>query len=69
MLNFLQLFIALFLILIVLPQTPTENYVLRKFHETGFFVSYFEAKQFLQTLTWTLLITFLILSFIIGLIN
>ena len=64
MLNFFQFFIAILLIVLIVPQTPTENIVLRKFLETGFFINYSEAKSFLETTTWFLISLFLILTFL-----
>ena len=52
MLNFFRLAFSIFVILIITPQTPTENILLRKFYETGFFESYFETKFFIDILTW-----------------
>ena len=61
MLHFIELVIALSIILLIVPQTPTENIVLRKLLETGFFTNYSKAKQFLSLLTWVLIFVFLIL--------
>lgn len=61
MLHFIELLIALSIILLVVPQTPTENIVLRKFLETGFFTTYSKAKEFLTLLTWSLIFSFLVL--------
>ena len=63
-----QLIIGLFLIVLIIPQTPTENIVLRKFSETGFFTNYNEAKNFLNRLTWLLIFSFLIFTFILNFI-
>ena len=61
-----QLIIGLFLIVLIIPQTPTENIVLRKFSETGFFTNYNEAKNFLNTTTWILIFSFLIITFFLN---
>jgi preprotein translocase subunit SecG len=61
MLHFIELVIALSIILLIVPQTPTENIVLRKLLDTGFFTNYSKAKQFLSLLTWVLIFVFLIL--------
>jgi protein translocase SecG subunit len=66
MLKIIQLFISFLLILLIVPQTPTENIVLRRFSETGFFTSYNEAKNFLNILTWTLIFSFLIITFLLN---
>ncbi len=67
MLNFIELFLAISIIVLVVPQTPTENIVLRKVLETGFFTNYSKAKEFLAFLTWCLIFVFLILLFILNL--
>jgi protein translocase SecG subunit len=60
-----QLILALLLIILIIPQTPTENIVLRKFNETGFFTSYNETKKFLTFITWGLIFAFLISTFLL----
>ena len=52
MLHFIELIISLSIILLVVPQTPTENIVLRKLLETGLFTNYSKAKEFLIWITW-----------------
>jgi hypothetical protein len=64
MLNFFQILTGILIILLLVPQTPTENIVLRKFLETGFFINYNEAKSFLKITTWFLISLFLILTFL-----
>ncbi len=66
MLKIIQLFLSFLLILLIVPQTPTENIVLRIFSDTGFFTSYNEAKNFLNILTWTLIFSFLIITFLLN---
>lgn len=60
---FFQLLTAILIIILITPQTPTENIVLRKFIETGFFTDYGEAKSFLKLTTWFLIVIFLLLTF------
>lgn len=60
--NLLQITISMVLILLIIPQTPTENIVLRKLNETGLFNNYKQAKDFVNISTWTLIISFLILN-------
>jgi hypothetical protein len=67
MFKFLQVLTGFFLILVITPQTQTENIVLRKFVETGFFSSYGEAKSFVKNLTWGLIGAFLGLTFLLSL--
>ena len=66
MLHFIELLIALSIILLVVPQTPTENIVLRKFLETGLFTNYSKAKEFLTFLTWSLIFSFLVLLILLN---
>ena len=61
MLHFIELIIAFSIIIVIVPQTPTENIVLRQILETGFFTNYSKAKDFLITITWFLIFLFLIL--------
>ncbi len=61
MLHFIELVIALSIIFLVVPQTPTENIVLRKLFETGLFINYNAAKNFLNRTTWSLIFLFLLL--------
>jgi len=66
MLHFIELFIAFSIILIVVPQTPTENIVLRKIVETGLFTNYNKAKDFLTQITWGLILVFLFLLILLN---
>lgn len=67
MLNFIQFLIGILIIILIVPQTPTENIVLRKFLETGFFTNYSEAKSALNFITWFLICLFLVLTFSLNL--
>ena len=58
MLKFIELIIALSIIFLIVPQTPTENIVLRKLVETGLFTNYSKAKDFLIWITWFLIFVF-----------
>jgi len=66
MLHFIELVIAFSLILLIVPQTPTENIVLRKIVETGLFTNYNKAKDFLSFLTWGLIFLFLVLLILLN---
>nr|YP_003058277.1 hypothetical chloroplast RF47 [Parachlorella kessleri]ACQ90984.1 hypothetical chloroplast RF47 [Parachlorella kessleri] len=66
MLKFFQFFTGILIIVLIAPQTSTENIVLKKFTETGLFTSYAEAKSFLKITTWFLIFAFLILTFLIS---
>ena len=67
MLHFIEIIIALSIIVVVVPQTPTENVVLRKLVESRLFVSYNAAKQFLIWTTWSLTFLFLIVLILLNL--
>lgn len=66
MLHFIELVIAVSIIFLIVPQTPTENIVLRKILETGFFTNYSKAKEFLISITWFLIFCFIILLIILN---
>lgn len=66
MLKLIQLISGVLILIIVIPQTPTENIVLRKFNETGFFENYKNAKKFVDRLTWSLIFTFILLTFVLN---
>ena len=59
MIRTVYLIIGFVLIFIIVSQTSTENIILRKLFETGFFLNYNEAKNFLIRLTWFLISSFL----------
>ena len=61
MLHFIELVVAVSIIFLIVPQTPTENIVLRKLLETGFFTNYSKAKDFLISITWIFIFVFFIL--------
>lgn len=61
MLHLIAILIALCLIILIAPQTPTENIVLRKLLESGLFTNYSKAKDFLLWSTWILIFLFLVL--------
>jgi preprotein translocase subunit SecG len=61
MLHVIVILIALCLITLIAPQTPTENIVLRKLLESGLFTNYSKAKDFLVWSTWILIFVFLLL--------
>lgn len=64
MLTFLRFLFTLLLIVIVTPQTATENAVLRKFYKSGIFRNYGEAKTFLHRLTWLSIALYIVLTFV-----
>ena len=67
MLHVVAIFIAICLIILIAPQTPTENIVLRKLLESGLFTNYSKAKDFLISSTWVLICLFLILLILLNL--
>ena len=68
MLQTIHLLIAVCIIVLIVPQTPTENVILRQFLDTGFFANYSEAKSVVRGLTWFLIVTFLISTFCLSLV-
>jgi hypothetical protein len=64
MLQFLQLTFALLTVALLLPQTTKINYVLRKFYESGMFRTYSEAKRFVTRLTWGVVSSFFIFTYL-----
>jgi hypothetical protein len=67
MLHFIELVIALSIIVLVVPQTPTDNVVLRKLWETGLFPNYKAAKDFLSKTTTSSIFIFLLLLIFLNL--
>lgn len=64
MLNIIRLTFAIFVIVLIVPQTPTENLVLRIFYETRSFTNYGQANKFLNLVTWACICLFLLMTFI-----
>lgn len=64
MLQFLQVIFAVLSAVILIPQTPKVNYVLRKFFESGMFRSYSEAKRFVSRLTWGIVSSFFLFTYL-----
>lgn len=64
--NIIQLINGIIILFLIIPQTPTENIVLRKFNETGFFSSYRNAKSFVNNLTWLLILLFIVITFLLN---
>jgi hypothetical protein len=58
-----RLFFALLVLLLIVPQTPNENILLRTFYETQIFANYGEAKRVLTILTWSCIFIFLFITF------
>ena len=64
--NFVEVFIAICIIVLIVPQTPDKNRILRNFLDTGLFTDYAEAKFFLTAITWFLILSFLLLTFFLN---
>ena len=64
MLNLLRLMFAIFVIVLIVPQTPKENIVLRALHFKRILANYGEEKRFLNNFTWFCILTFLALAFL-----
>lgn len=64
MLQFLQVIISVLMVVILIPQTTKVNFVLRKFYESGMFRTYSEAKRFLKRLTWGLVFSFFLVTYL-----
>ena len=63
MLNLIRLTFAIFVIILIVPQTQTENVLLRVFYETRIFKNYGQTKKFLNLVTWVCIVSFLLLTF------
>jgi len=64
MLQFLQILSSIFVIVLLIPQTNTVNFLLRRVYDSGVFAFYSEAKRFLQRLTWGSVVFFFVISYI-----
>nr|YP_009105135.1 hypothetical chloroplast RF47 [Edaphochlorella mirabilis]AIT93794.1 hypothetical chloroplast RF47 [Edaphochlorella mirabilis] len=67
MINLIRVILALFVIILIVPQTPTENALLRTFLDTRVFANYGQAKSFLNFLTWSCIFIFLGITFMTAL--
>ncbi len=63
MLNLFRLIFAIFVIILIVPQTPKENIVLRALHAKRILANYGEEKRFLNSFTWFCILIFLLLAF------
>ena len=64
MVTLIRLSFTILVLLLIVPQTPTENLLARMFHNTGRFIHYGQAKKFLSLLTWSCVFIFLLITFI-----
>ena len=60
--TFFQPAAAYAFILLVTPQTQIANFVVRRFHATGYFEDYGEADWFIRLLTWSFFTLYLIFT-------
>lgn len=63
MINFFRFLIAISIIAIIVPQTPTENILLRVFNESRLFANYGQTQTSLNRLIWILILLFLVFTF------
>ena len=64
MLNFIRIILTLLLIVLIVPQTTTENTLLRTLNNSKVFANYGEAKFFLNFFTWLIIVLFLIITYL-----
>ena len=64
MLQFLQVILAVLTVVLLVPQTTKVNFVLRKFYESGMFRTYSEAKSFVNRLTWGVVSSFFLFTYL-----
>ncbi len=64
MLNLFRLISAIFLIILIAPQKPKQNIVLRVLYSRRIFATYGETKRFLYNFSWFCIIFFLTLAFL-----
>lgn len=63
MLNLLRLLFAIFVIILITPQTRKANLLLKVLCSEPFVFGYQPAKEWLNRVTWFCIITFLIIAF------
>ena len=63
MLNLLRLLFAIFVIILLVPQTPKENIVLRALHSKRILENYGAEKRFVKNISWLCIFAFLTLAF------
>jgi preprotein translocase subunit SecG len=63
MLTIIRLVVTISLIVLIVPQTNTENTLLRTFNNSNLFKNYGEAKAFLSFVTWFSIVLYLALTY------
>jgi preprotein translocase subunit SecG len=64
MITVIRFILTLVLIILIVPQTNTENMVLRAFNNTKFFKNYGEATSFLRWVTWLSIVLYLFVTYV-----
>lgn len=55
--------VTVLLIVLIVPQTNTENALLRAFNASNVFKNYGEAKSFLRFITWLSIFLYVVLTY------
>ena len=63
MLTIARFIVTISLIVLIVPQTNTENTLLRTFNNSNLFKNYGEAKAFLVFITWFSIVLYLALTY------
>ncbi len=64
MLTPIRFFVTVCLIALIVPQTNTENALLRAFNNSNLFKNYGEAKTFLRSATWLSISLYIVLTYL-----
>ena len=64
MLTPIRFFVTVCLIALIVPQTNTENTLLRAFNNSNLFKNYGEAKAFLRSATWLSIFLYIVLTYL-----
>nr|YP_006666445.1 hypothetical chloroplast RF47 [Trebouxiophyceae sp. MX-AZ01]AFQ93800.1 hypothetical chloroplast RF47 [Trebouxiophyceae sp. MX-AZ01] len=60
----IRFLVTVCVIALIVPQTTTENRLLRAFNSSDLFVNYGEAKMVLEWLTWSSINLYIVLTYI-----
>lgn len=63
MLTIIRFVVTVSLIALIVPQTNTENALLRAFNSSNLFKNYGEAKSFLRFVTWLSIFLYIALTY------
>ena len=64
MITVIRFILTLILIILIVPQTNTENIMLRAFNSANIFKNYGEAKSFLRWITWLSIVFYLFVTYL-----